>query len=126
MFENKIYIPKEVQDTFNVYNCHLVQDNKIISLDSNSICNDSYCVLSTFNIDTIHYTYNFKDNYLSQGEFNSLVSSCIYNNYSNFTFDVFYRNDLDSILIIFLILILILIIFPFRLLSRLFGRWLKW
>lgn len=43
-----------------------------------------------------------------------------------FTTNVFYRNDLDSILIIFFIILLVCFYFPYRVISRLFGRWLKW
>lgn len=43
-----------------------------------------------------------------------------------FTTNVFYRNDIDQILVIFFILLIICFYFPYRIISRLFGRWLKW
>lgn len=46
-------------------------------------------------------------------------------NYSNINSDIYYRIDLDKILIIFMVLLFIIVIVPFKLLSRLFGRWLK-
>lgn len=57
-----------------------------------------------------------------------------WNNYSTlptcmndtFTTNVYYRNDLDQILVIFIILLLICFYFPYRIISRAFGRWLKW
>lgn len=125
MFENKIFIPSEVVENFNNYSCHLVQDQKIISLDSSSTCNSSICTLSTFEIETIHYTYNYKNYSLTSDEFTSFVSQCNFDNYTNFTSDVFYRNDIDSILIIFLILFIIIIFVPYKIISRLFGRWFK-
>lgn len=47
-------------------------------------------------------------------------------NGSNFTTNVFYRNDIDQILIIFFILLLVCFYFPYRIISRAFGRWFKW
>lgn len=43
-----------------------------------------------------------------------------------FTTDVYYRNDLDQILTITIILLLICFYFPYRIISRMFGRWFKW
>ena len=57
-----------------------------------------------------------------------------HNNHSNFppcvsmndvTDDFYYRNDFDSILIIFLIISIFVFLIPFKVFSRLFGRWLK-
>lgn len=126
MFENKIYIPKEVLENFNTYNCHIIENGNIISFDKNSTCNDSSCVLSSFVIDSSnHYFYQEKDLSLTSDQFNSYISSCNYDNYTNFTSDVFYRNDIDSVLISFIILLLILIYLPYKIISRLFGRWFK-
>lgn len=44
---------------------------------------------------------------------------------SLFTEEVYYRNDFDKVLIIFLILFIFIIYFPYKIISRLFGRWLK-
>lgn len=43
-----------------------------------------------------------------------------------FTTNVFYRNDIDQILVIFFILLIICFYFPYRIITRAFGRWLKW
>lgn len=43
-----------------------------------------------------------------------------------FTTNVYYRNDIDQILVIFLILSLICFYFPYRIIARAFGRWFKW
>lgn len=45
---------------------------------------------------------------------------------ATFTDSIYYRNDFDSILLIFFLLLLICFYFPYRLISRMFGRWLKW
>lgn len=41
------------------------------------------------------------------------------------TTDVYYHPNFDSILVIFFIIVLIFIYFPYRIISRAFGRWLK-
>ena len=56
--------------------------------------------------------------------------SCNYNpsNYlvaDTFVSDNWYRLDLSNILLIFLILFIFIILFPYKIISRLFGRWLK-
>ena len=79
---------------------------------------------------TINYTdYYFNSHYMevngSQTFSNySTLPTCI--NSSNLTNNVMYRNDLDSILLCFFIILLICFYFPYRMISRLFGRWLKW
>lgn len=57
----------------------------------------------------------------------SYVYSCT-NGWSNFdtTSNVYYRKDIDSILVIFFIVLLVAFYFPYRIISRMFGRWLKW
>lgn len=61
----------------------------------------------------------------------SEVYSCSLSNSSNylssnyFTSDFYYRIDLSSILIIFLIFAIFIVYLPYRIMSRVFGRWLK-
>lgn len=45
---------------------------------------------------------------------------------ATFTTNVFYRNDMPDILIMFFIILLVCFYFPYRIISRAFGRWLKW
>lgn len=54
----------------------------------------------------------------------SSIPDCIDNN--SITDNVFYRFDIASILITFIILLIICLYFPYKIFSRLFGRWLKW
>ena len=44
---------------------------------------------------------------------------------SEVTSNVFYRNDIDKILVCFIILLIIGFYFPYKIISRMFGRWLK-
>ena len=43
----------------------------------------------------------------------------------SFTTNVFYRNDIDGIMVTFFILLIVCFWFPYRMISRAFGRWLK-
>lgn len=45
---------------------------------------------------------------------------------ATFTTNVFYRNDMGDILLMFFIILLVCFYFPYRVISRAFGRWLKW
>lgn len=67
-----------------------------------------------------HYVYN---NGVQQFNQYSTLPTCI--DVSNITTNVFYRNDIDSILIVFLIILLVCFYFPYRIISRMFGRWFK-
>lgn len=44
---------------------------------------------------------------------------------NTYTDNIYYRNDIDQILVIFIILLIICFWFPYRIISRMFGRWLK-
>lgn len=111
----KLFIP-----SFSNNSCVHIQSSDVIRVyDSQPRLNS-----------TISYTdYYIKSSYISnRGEQTfsqyTTLPSC-YDN-SSLTSNVFYRNDIDSILVIFLILLLICFYFPYRIISRMFGRWLKW
>lgn len=55
----------------------------------------------------------------------SSTQSSNYIPYTNFTNDFYYRIDLSNILLIFLVLFIFIIHLPYRIMSRVFGRWLK-
>ena len=46
-------------------------------------------------------------------------------NYELFTSDKWYRNDLQNTLLVFLVMFIFMIYLPYKIMSRLFGRWLK-
>lgn len=82
------------------------------------------------NNQTINYTdYYYNSSYISSrgsqtfSQYTTLPS-CISS--SEITTNVFYRNDIDKILITTFILLIICFYFPYRIISRIFGRWLKW
>lgn len=68
-----------------------------------------------------HYLYNIGSTTFNQY---STIPTCIDN--TRITTNFYYRNDLQDILLCFLCFLLICIYFPYRIISRLFGRWLKW
>lgn len=109
----KIYLP----DTS--YACYVVRDSNTIrayetmpSINSNVNYTDYYV--------NSHYMFNNGTQNFNQYSTLPVCSG------ATFTDNVFYRNDFDSILIIFFILLLICFYFPYRIISRMFGRWLKW
>lgn len=79
---------------------------------------------------TVNYTdYYIKSSYISNSgstTFNnySTLPTCISS--SNITTNVFYRNDLMNILVCFFIILIVCFYFPYRVISRMFGRWFKW
>ena len=110
----KIYLPKEVNST----KCAIVYDKDTIRVyDSQPEINSSTSY-SDFFINS-HYIEK-----VGSESFSEVIPVCL--DSSNFTTDVYYRNDFDSILVIFLIFLLILFYFPYIIISRLFGRWFKW
>lgn len=54
---------------------------------------------------------------------NTILPTCMG---ATFTDSVYYRNDFDSILLMIFLLLIICFYFPFKIISRMFGRWLKW
>lgn len=75
------------------------------------------------NIYSYYYDSTTKDYILTwTSETNSLPSTCVN---IEMTQNVFYRNDIVDILICFFIISLVCFYFPFKIVSRAFGRWLK-
>lgn len=111
----KIYVPQDT--TYN--KCYVVQSEGVIR---------GYEEVPQVNR-TINYrdyyinsSYIYRDSYQTFSSYNTpptCLSSDVLTN------DVYYRNDFDSILIIFIILSLFCFYFPFKIISRMFGRWLK-
>ena len=97
-----------------------------------SVSNDYYLVRTNNNCYT-QYSATYCDCYYiypKNDYIRSETQSCNYNsgtwvNSSNFTSDYWYRLDIASVLIIFTIIFLFGIYMPFKIISRLFGRWLK-
>lgn len=84
---------------------------------------DTIRVLNPY--DNTYTDYFINSHYVSKTGVNhdNLDIECI--NQNNLTTDFYYRNDLDSILVIFFIILIVCFYFPYRLFSRAFGRWFK-
>lgn len=109
-----IYVP----DLEN-YDCFVVRSEEVIRAYKETPRLNS-------NIDYRDYYYN--SNYLyndGSQNFSQYATLPVCLDSSNLTNSFYYRNDFDSILVITFILLIICFYFPFRLLSRMFGRWLK-
>lgn len=102
------------------YACYVTRDNgnTIRAYESTPRAN-STIAYTDYYINS-HYLFNNGEQQFTQY---ATLPTCMG---STFTTNVFYRNDFDSILVIFFILVLICFYFPFRIFSRFFGRWLKW
>lgn len=100
------------------YACFVMQDSNTIR---------AYNTMPTQNGSSNYTDYYINSHYLfkngtQQWNQYSTLPTCMG---ATFTTNVFYRNDIDGIIITFFILLIICFYFPYRLISRLFGRWLK-
>ena len=110
-----IYVPRD--DTYN--KCYVVQSEGVIrAYDRLPAYNTSYNYRDYY----INSDYIYKD---SSGTFSSYstLPTCISND--NISNSFVYRTDLDKILVCFIILVIFCFYFPFKIISRAFGRWLK-
>lgn len=109
-----IYVP----DLEN-YSCFVVRDETTIR---------AYEEVPQRNQEVDYRDYYYNSNYLYQdgtqsfGNYSTLPV-CLSNDV--LTSDVYYRNDFDRILVIIFILLIVCFYFPYRIISRFFGRWLK-
>lgn len=111
---SKIYVPN--YDTTNCvtwYDSNTLRVFEYMPTPNNTISYVDYYINSHYlsNDGSISYAYNDE------------IPICISSD--NITEDFYYRNDLSDILIIFIIIVIFCFYFPYRLVSRMFGRWLK-
>lgn len=112
---SKIYVPQYDYST----NCAVIYDSNTIRV---------YNIPPIQNSDTSYIDYLFNSHYINKSgvehfAVDSTLPSCIVDD--DITTNVYYRNDLSDILVSFFILLIVCIYFPYRLISRMFGRWLK-
>lgn len=108
-----VYVPD-----LNSYKCFVVQNDTILRAYKDIPQHDT-----TVQYRDYYYTSNylFKDGYQSFSTYSTLPV-CLSS--SDLTSEVYYRNDFDSILIIFLILSIFGFYIPIKIFSRLFRRFL--
>lgn len=110
-----IYVP-----SYQSNNCLYIYSTDILRKYDYRPTNNSNVPYTDYYLKS-HYIFNTGSQ--SFGQYSTLPT-CIDN--SRITTDFYYRNDLSEILVIFFIILLVCIYFPYRIISRLFGRWLKW
>lgn len=106
-----IYVP----DTEN-YSCFVVRDSNTIR---------AYKQKPTYNSNIDYRDYYINSNYLYQDgnqQFSNYTTLPVCLNNSELTNNVYYRNDFDSILIIFMILSIFCFLIPIKIFLRLFRR----
>ena len=114
---NNIYLSIE---NVNDFACYSVLDKDTIRAYRSQPQIDSSSEYVDFYINS-HYLQ--KTGTQSWGEWSNSLPICL--SKSSITTDFYYRNDIDSILIIFSILFIFIIVLPYKIMSRAFGRWLK-
>lgn len=106
-----IYVPEKEN-----FECYVVQSEGVIR---------AYEKKPQNNITTNHRDYYINSNYIYKDgstTFSSYTTLPVCLSSSVLTSDVYYRNDLDSILIIFFCMFFFCIVIPWKILCRLFRR----
>ena len=109
----KIYLPS------TNYACYVVRDSNTIRAYDTMPRQNTTVDYTDYYINS-HYIFNNGTQQFTQY---STLPTCIG---ATITDNVFYRNDFDQIMIIFFLILMICFYFPYRVISRAFGRWLKW
>lgn len=113
---SKTYLPTEFINSNYTYQI----DNDSIIINKHTNCTQgmgiNYCDCA------IVYPNN---DYISTYNYRCIENSSYNIDYTSFTDDIYYRLDLWKILVIFVVLFIFIIYIPYRIISRLFGRWLK-
>lgn len=107
----KIYLP-----TYTSQNCIVVRDKDTIRV---------YDTQPQYNTNVNYTDYYINSHYLTNtgvANYGNYSSLPVCRNQNEFTKEVFYRNDFDSILIIFTIMSFFIILIPTRIIMRLFKR----
>lgn len=107
----KIYVP----DLEN-YKCFVVQSEGVIRAYEKIPTNNSDVNYRDYYINS---SYIFKDGISSFGPYSNLPY-CL--SFENLTSDVYYRNDIDKILVIFLIMCIFCFYIPIKIFSKLFKK----
>lgn len=110
-----IYVPED-----SIYDsCYVVQSQGVIR---------GYDIYPQNNRSYNYRDYYTDSNYMyrdGSGQWSQYTTLPICLSSDVITNDYYYRNDFASICLIFIIFAIIIIYLPFKLFSRLFGRWLK-
>lgn len=112
----KTYVPSDLLNSNYGYELN----DYYITIHKNTNCYQQY---NTTYCDCVRLYYNF--DYAISNTFTCSNSYSVSIPYSSLSSDFYYRKDITNSFIIFTIIFLFGIYLPYRILSRLFGRWLK-
>lgn len=89
------------------------------------VINNDYIRVYTNNNYTQWVDVFYNSNYMLRNGYSNYSTSPQCDTLNEFTDNIYYRNDLDSILVIFIIILIFSFYFPYRIIARMFGRWLR-
>lgn len=113
---SKVYVPED----FIQKPCVEIYAHNIIRVYDKKPALNSDSTYTDFYTDMDYYS---KSGSISWGSW-SVLPVCVSKN--DLVSDVYHRIDFPDIMITFFILLLICFYFPYRIISRSFGRWFKW
>ena len=113
---SKTYIPQEILNP----NWGYELNEYYITIHTNENCYQNY---NTWYCDCIRLYYDLDYQISNRYACNTNYSVSI--PYNNLSSSYWYRKDIDKVMILFLIFFIFIILFPYKIISRLFGRWLK-
>lgn len=93
--------------------------------NSCKVVNSDYIRVYTNQNNTQWVDVFYNSNYLLKNGYSNYATNPQCDTLNTYTDNVFYRNDIDSILVIFIIILIICFYFPYKIISRMFGRWLR-
>ena len=123
---SKLYLPSELINSNYVYS-YLV-NNRTFAIINPSTCayiNQPTSSTTRYNDCTVYVYQIDLNSYFTTTQTITVGSSSLILSFNDFSSSVWYRNDISDILIIFMILFIFIILIPYKIVSRLFGRWLK-
>ena len=112
----KVYVPENYinKPCVEVYGHNVIRVyDKKPALNSDSTYTDFYTDMD----------YYSKTGQTSWGQWSNSLPVCV--SKKDLVSDVYHRVDFSNSLIIIFIFLILLIYFPYRLISRIFGRWLR-
>lgn len=109
-----LYVPN-----YKTGQCAYVRDKDTIRVYNQKPINNSTRDYTDYFVNS-HYLYTSGTQTFTN---TSTLPTCLID--SEVTNNVFYRNDISDSLVIFVIILIISFYFPYKIISRLFGRWFK-
>lgn len=113
MINEKVYVPNYT----NQQSCAYIYNNDVIRVYDSQPRNNATITYKDY---YIHNDYIYNEGSTTFSQYSSLPN-CIAD--SRITTDVYYRNDIMQILVVFFLLSFICLYLPWKILCRVFRRW---